>query len=1014
MRLGDWAIRNARPVLFVTALLCLVGAFLYATFPVSILPDVAFPRVVIVADAGDRPAKSVEVSITRPIEEAMATLPGVSRVRSTTDRGSTEISVDFVDGTDILVAESQVNAKVGALRPNFPPETVTEVQRMNPTVFPVVGLTVDSASLTPTELWSLATYTLRPRLARVTGVARVIVQGGRTPEMAVTVRPAALAATGLSLDDVVQAIASTNGVRTVGRLDRRYQQFAVTVEGEATTTEALGAIVVSAKGGAPVRVRQLAEVKSSVADRTTVVSANGHESVLINLVRQPSANTVAMAAAVRAEIAKMRPSLPPDVKIATFYDQSILVADAVGGVGDAVGIGAVLSVVVLLLFLGNVRATLVTAAIIPITLLITFVFMRLAGLTLNLMTLGALAVGIGLVIDDAIVVVEAVFANLGESDTIPEAVRRASATIAAPMISSTLTTVVVFLPLAFLQGVSGAFFSALAVTLSIALMVSLVLALAVSPTLCSIFLRRDSATREGRIFRGVLRGYERTLKFLLRRKWVVVPLIAAVLGGTALLAGRLDTGFMPAMDEGAFVLDYRTPPGTSLAESDRLLSKVDRILLATPDIASFSRRTGTELGFAATQPNRGDYAVMLKEHNRRPIETVIDEVRGKVEELGPGLDPEFIQVLQDLIGDLAGSSSPIEVKLFGEDKAEVEATATALAGRLEGVTGLADVQSGIVEAGPEIRLDLDPGLVGRVGMTTDSVAAQAQAAMLGTVATQILVGDRLIPVRVRLPAEDRNALPTIENLAIQTPVGRTRLKDLGRVELVAGQGQSSREDQRRLVNVTAGLSGIDLGTAVVRVRKALAETPLPAGVTAEIAGQYASQQASFQNLELVLATSVLLVFVVMLFGFRSFRAPLAILILMPLALFGAVVGLYVTGTPLNVSSFMGVVMLAGIVVKNGILLLDRAQHAIESGSEVEAAVIEAGEHRLRPILMTTLTAILGLLPLAFGIGAGAEMQKPLAIAVVGGLAFSTFLTLLLGPVLYAAFFRKKRVRPVSS
>ena len=1011
MRLTDWAIRNARPVSFLTAVLCLVGAVLYSTFPVSILPDVAFPRVVIVAESGDRPTKGVEVAITRPIEEAIATLPGVSRVRSTTERGSAEISVDFVDGTDIVAAEAQVNAKLGALRAAFPAETTTEVQRMNPTVFPVVGLTVNSKSLTSTELWSLATYTIRPRLARVPGVARVIVQGGSTPEMDVTVRPDALAAAGLSLDDVVQAVTNANATRTVGLLNRRYQQFTVTVDGQATTPEAIGAIVVAQRSGIPIRIRQVADVRNAVADRTTVVSANGTDSVLINLVRQPSANTVAMVSAVMREIAAMKKDLPSDVRIGTFYDQSILVNDAVGGVRDAVGIGAILSVVVLMLFLGNVRATLVTASIIPITLLVTFLLMRLAGLTLNLMTLGALAVGIGLVIDDAIVVVEAVFQNLGDVDTVPEAVGRASGMIAGPMVSSTLTTVVVFLPLAFLTGVAGAFFSALAVTLSIALIVSLGLALCVSPTLCATFLRRDSATKEGRFFHAVLRGYERTLKALLRHKWAVLPIAVATVAGTVLLATRLDTGFMPTLDEGAFVLDYNTPPGTSLAESDRLLSGVDKILLATPDIASFSRRTGTELGFAITEPNRGDYAVQLKEHNRRPIDDVIAEVRGKVDALGPGLTTEYIQVLQDLIGDLAGSPSPIEVKLFGEDEAQLNAAAIDLADRLGKVKGLADVNTGVIEAGPEIRLDLDPGLVGRVGMTTETVASQAQAAMLGTVATQILVHDRQIPVRVRLPQDDRSSLAAVENMLIQTPSGRVRLKDLGRVVLVPGGSQSSRQDQRRLLNVTAGLEGIDLGTAVAGVRRALAETKLPAGVTAEIAGQFQSQQASFHNLELVLATSVLLVFAVMLFGFRSFRAPITILLLMPLALFGAVVGLYVTHTALNVSSFMGVVMLAGIVVKNGILLLDRAQHSIENGRDVEGAVVEAGEHRLRPILMTTLTAILGLLPLAFGIGAGAEMQKPLAVAVVGGLAFSTFLTLLVGPVLYAALFREPRRSP---
>jgi CzcA family heavy metal efflux pump len=993
--------------------LCLVGALLYSTFPVSILPDVTFPRIVVIADAGDRPTKSVEISITRPLEEALATVPNVSRVRSKTERGSTEISVDFNDGSDIVAAEAQVNAKVASVRAQLPSDTTAEVQRMNPTVFPVMGLTVNSKSLTQTELWSLATYTLRPRLARVPGVARVVVQGGRTPEIAVSVRPEALASANLSLDDVVQAITAANGVRSVGHIDRRYQQFGVTVDGQVSSPEAIDEIAVTQRNGTPIRVRQLATVTSSVEDKTTVVSANGGESVLINLIRQPTANSVSMVESVQEELRSLRKVLPSDVRIGTFYDQSVLIREAVNSVRDAVGIGAVLSVVVLMLFLGNVRATLVTAAIIPITLLITFVLMRLAGLTLNLMTLGALAVGIGLVIDDAIVVVEAVFQNLDASESIREAVRRASSQIATPMISSTLTTVVVFLPLAFLQGVAGAFFSALAVTLSIALMVSLALALCVSPTLCAAFLRRDSATREGRIFRRFVHGYTRLLLRLLRRKWLVVPIAALTVVLTFFFATHLDTGFMPSMDEGSFVLDYQSPPGTSLAESDRLLRKIDAILLKTPEVTTFSRRTGTELGFALTEPNRGDYAVMLKSGNRRPIEAVIEDLRGQVEKAAPGLDTEFIQVLQDLIGDLAGNSNPIEVKLFGEDQPEVEATAKELAEKLGGVKGLADVQSGIIEAGPEIRLVLDPGLVGRVGMTTESVSSQVNAALLGTVATQVLVGDRQIPVRVRLPENYRSSLEAVQDLGIATPVGRVQLKDLGRIELVSGSTQSSREDQRRLLAVTSGLEGIDLGTAVAKVRQVLAQTKLPPGVSAEIAGQFRSQQDSFRNLAEVLGASVLLVFVVMLFQFRSFRAPSVILVLMPLALFGAAAALWLTHTALNVSSFMGVVMLAGIVVKNGILLLDRAQHSIENGLAVDEAVVEAGEHRLRPILMTTLTAILGLIPLALGLGAGAEMQKPLAVAVVGGLAFSTFLTLVVGPVLYAWLFRVRRVdRPV--
>ena len=1009
MNVSAWAIKNIKPVIFLTFVLCIAGAAIYRTFPVSILPDVTFPRVVVIAEAGDRPVKMIEASMARPIEEAIATIPNVKKIRSKMKRGSTEISVDFSAGTDIVVAEQLVNAKVNEVRPELPSETHTEVERMNPTVFPIMGLTLNAKNLTQTELWNLATYKLKPRLARVEGVSRIEIQGGRAPEIEVDIRPEALASVGLLDTDVVQAISNANEIKSVGRVDRQFQQFQVTVNGEITTTDQIANLIVSLKDGQPIRLRQVADVKNSMEDRTTVVSANGTESVLLNVVRQPTGNSVAVVEAVNRELTKLKRELPSGVTVGNFYDQSVLIREAVNSVRDAVIVGALLSVVVLMVFLRDLRATLVTATIIPATLLVTFVLMRLSGLTLNLMTLGALAVGIGLVIDDAIVVVECVFQNLSPGVTLPDAVRAAAGQIAGPMVSSTLTTVVVFLPLGLLEGVAGAFFSALAITLTIALMVSLGLALAVSPSLCAAFLRnRNGLHKHGRAFDLLLNGYKSILGFLLSAKWLVIPVIAAILYGTWFFGTRLDQGFMPAMDEGAFVLDYWTPPGTSLPESDRLLRKVDEILMSTPEVSTFSRRTGTELGFAITETNRGDYAIMLKSGKRRNIETVISEVRKQIQTEIPGLEVEFVQVLQDLIGDLAGNPEPIEVKLFGEDKAEIEEVAKDLAERMSKVKGLADVKSGAVQSGPEIQFTVDPAEAGRRGMTTDSIAAQANAALIGTVATTVLQGDRQIPVRVRLPFGSRHDLASIERMGIQTPVGRMQLKDLASIDLIAGTTQSAREDQRRLVSVTGRMEGIDLGTAVGRVRKVLAETKLPPGVTSVLAGQFESQQNSFNNLYQVLGAAVLLVFSVMIFQFRSFVAPAVILVLMPLSLFGATCALYTTQTALNVSSFMGVIMLAGIVVKNGILLLDQAHTSIETGSEVYAAVIDAGTHRMRPILMTTLTAILGLMPLALGVGAGAEMQKPLAIAVIGGLAFSTVVTLLVGPVLYAAFRRERK------
>lgn len=1009
MNVAAWAMRHLRPVLFLTILLCVAGAAMYSSFPVSILPDVTFPRVVVVAEAGSRPAKIMEVSITRPIEEAIATVPNVKRIRSKTKPGSTEISVDFLDGTDVIQAEQLVNAKVNQIRPQLPADTATEVERMNPTVFPVIGLTVKSRSLTQTELWSLATYSIKPRLARVDGVARVVVQGGRPPEVLVQMKPEAMATFGVSSSDLVAALQSSNTVQAVGRLDKDFKQYEVVINSEKQAPSELAATVVSQRKGIPVHLSDVADLKPSVEDRTTVVSANGSESVLINLIRQPTANSVAMVAATNQELTSLRKSLPSDVEVGLYYDQSVLIKEAVASVQEAVLIGAALSVLVLLAFLRNWRATLVTASIIPVTLMITLLLMRLAGLTLNLMTLGALAVGIGLVIDDAIVVVEAVFRYLNRERSVAESVSMASGSIAAPMVSSTLTTVVVFLPLAFLQGVAGAFFMALAVTLSMALLVSLALALCVSPSLCGAFLRyREGLHDEGRFFGWISKSYSSLLSFSLKRKWVAVPVVVLTVLGIFAFGSNLKSGFMPEIDEGAFVLDYWSPPGTSLAESDRLLAKVDEILMSTPEISTFSRRTGTELGFAITESNRGDYAVMLKPNRKRHIEDVMGDVRSRIQAEIPGLDVDFIQVLQDLIGDLAGNPDPIEVKFFGENKTEVEKAAADFADSLSSVKGLVDVKSGVVESGPLVEFVPNESEIGRRGLTDAQVASQVEAALYGTVATQLVVGDRQVPVRVRLPVRDRTSLAAIQSLRISSPSGYLQLSDLGEFHLVAGTTQSNREDQRRVVSVTSRLEGIDLGSAVKAVQGKLQKLNLPAGVTTNLAGQFKSQQESFQNLTMVLAASVLLVFTVMLFQFGRYEAPVVILALMPLGMFGAAVGLWLTGTALNVSSFMGVIMLAGIVVKNGILLLDHAQKAWLDGATPEQAVLEAGKTRLRPILMTTLTAILGLMPLALGLGAGAEMQKPLAVSVVGGLLFSTLITLFLGPTIYAALLRRAK------
>lgn len=1010
MNLARLALSNLKAILFVAVVLCLIGGWTILSFPVAILPDITFPRLVVIAEAGELPARRVEIGVSRPLEEAIATVPGVARLRSKIQRGAAELSVDFAWGTDMLVAQQLVSAKVNEVRGQLPLDAQVSVERMNPTVFPIFGISFRSKTMPQEALWSLATYKLKPVLGRVPGVARAVVQGGRIPEILVEADPAKLAAFHLALPDLEQALTKANVVRSVGRLDIRFQQYQALVSGETKTLEELKQIPVATRGGVSIALGSVARVAASTQDRTMIVTADGTESVLINIVRQPNANTVSVVAGVQRELAQLKKTLPPGTELGVFYDQSVLIGEAIASVRDAVLIGAGLAVVVLLLFLGDLRATLVTALIIPVTVLITFLLMRLCGLTLNLMTLGALAIGVGLVIDDAIVVVENVFRHLAAGSAREEAVRLAAAEIAAPMISSTLTAVVVFLPLALVTGVAGAFFTALAVTLTLALLVSLILALTVSPSLCAAFLKTRVGQKEhGRLFEKVLRFYERVLRGALRQRAWLLPLSAVVaLGGTIFFGTRLGTGFMPTMDEGAFILDFWTPPGTSLPESDRLLRKIETILSEKPEVKSYSRRTGSELGFAITESNRGDFAVVLKSGKRREIEAVIEEVRGKITEDVPGVEVEFVEVVQDLIGDLAGAPEPIEIKLFGEDQKVLEEAGKTLSKKLEKIAGAVDIKSGVVESGPELVARIDPLRVGRAGLSTSEVGDQVGSALFGVEATKLLQGDRQVGVRVRYPEALRSDAAGFGATLIKTPLGAyLPLSSVANLTTVPGTSEITREDQRRMLAVTARLEGRDLGSVMRDISALMRTEQLPMGVTYLLAGQFQSQNDSFANLLQVLALAILLVFAVMLFQFKSFTAPVTILLILPLALFGVALGLFTTHTPLNVSSMMGAVMLVGIVVKNGILLLDQAQHAESEGLSPEEAVVQAGERRLRPILMTTLTALLGLVPLALGIGAGAQLQKPLAVAVIGGLTCSTLFTLVLAPILYVSLRRSR-------
>jgi len=1016
MKLVDTLAAQRRFIYLAVALLSVAGIWAATRLPSAIYPELTFPRIAVIAQGSALNAQQVVFAITRPLEEAVSNVPGVQRVRSRSIRGSVEISVDFAPRTDMAQALQLAQARVNQVQGELPAGVSVLVERLTPTVFPILSYNLTGGSTT--DLYDAGVYQIRPVISRIPGVSRVEVQGSDVRELEVIADPVRMTTLGLSYTELADAIRAGVQPAAVGRETQDYQQYLVVTDLEAHTAEDVANVVV--RPGT--RVRDVATVQMGTEDHVALVAGDGKPAALINISRQVGGNTVAIADSVAKEMAALQRTLPGGMKLKPVYDQAVLVNEAVGSVRDAMIVGAVLAVLILLLFLRHGRITAISAASIPLTMAISVLGMWLLGQTFNLMTLGGMAIAIGLVIDDSVVVTENIARHVAFTPDRRAAIREAVDELIWPVTTSTLTTVVVFLPLGLLEGVVGQFFKALSITLSLAVLVSLALALTIIPLLADQLIREgetddaDEVVRPGlrgipaRIGRGLHRltdGYERTLTRLLRhpRRLFLVAVLLVVAGYLA--QKFVGTGFLPEMDEGAFVLDYFTPGGTDLEETDRQLHVAERILMQTPEVEGISRRTGAELGLFATEQNVGDMVVRLKAPSQRGRSSfeVIDEVRGKIETQLPRLNIEFVQILSDVINDLAGSASPVEIKLFGDDLGRMEAYAKTITTPMEKVDGLVDLQSGVSEPAPEMHVQVDPARAARVGLTGDDVNTQLAAELLGVEGGQVRAGDRTVGVRVHAPDDvrfDPLRLPTLPVFSAATG-GDVPLGSVATIVNGTERAELRRENQRPTIAVTGGVEGRSLGAVMADVRRILAAHPAPAGVRVEIGGAYAGQQNAFKSLLAVLALAALSVIAVMVIQFRSFVEPLIITLAAPLSFVGAMALLLVTGTPLNVSSLMGMVLLVGLIVKNGIILLDFTYHRMKhEGEALGEAIHVAARTRLRPILMTTLCTLFGLLPLALGWGAGAELQRPLALAVIGGLALSTPITLFLVPAFVVA------------
>ena len=1002
MRLSSFSERHRRSILFMFGVLTAAGIAVALELPTALFPQVDFPRVVVALEAGDQPAERMATEVTQLVEEAVRSVPGVKNIRSATSRGTADISINFDWSTDMNTAVLQIQSAVNEIAPELPSGVSFEVRRMDPTVFPALCYSLTSDTLPLTELRDIARFRLRPALGTVQGVAKVTVLGGDIAEVRIETDPGRLSAHGLTMNDVSDAIAKSNVLSSTGRIEDHDKLYLVMSDTTLVDRKAIESVVIRADAMGVVQVGDVATVTSGTEPRWIRVTADGHDAVLLQIHQQRTGNTVQIARDVAARIATLKAKLPAGVRIANWYDQSELISLSAGSVRDAVLVGVVLSFLMLIIFLRNLRITLIAAIVVPSVLAVTTLFFSLFHLSFNIMTLGGMAAAVGLIIDDTVVMVEHIIRRLRSGGgTARQQVRTAVSELFRPLAGSSLSTVIIFAPLTLLTGVTGAFFKALSLTMAVSLTVSFFVTWLAVPLLSGQLLSdRDTATTDrGRIFALVARGYQALMTGLFAHPWRVVLIVAPLVAGGFLAYQQVGSGFMPRMDEGGFVLDYVAAPGTSLSETDRLVRQVEDILQTTPEVDTYSRRTGAQLDGMISESSEGDFFVRLKPPPRRDIESVMNDIRTRIERNVPGLEVELNLLMEDLIGDLTAVPQPIEIKLYAERQRLLSDIAPKVASLIKTVPGVVEVKDGIVPAGDALDVHVDRTLAAIEGMTPESVTDALSALLAGKVVTKVRRGPKMEGIRVWTPQHLRNNEQSVLELPIQTSNGRIfPLRRVASVVRVVGQPQIMRDDLRRMVAVTGRIVGRDMGTTIGDVIRILDKPGvLPKSVTYKMGGLYEQQQIAFKGLVQVLIAAVLLVFLLLLFLYEQFRTAIAMLVTTLLALPAVFIGLQITGTELNITAMMGMTMVVGIVTEVGIFFYSEYYEPTETDG-ISNRLMEAGVNRIRPIAMTTLAAVAALSPLALGIGQGSAMQQPLAIAIISGLAVQPFLSLVVLPV----------------
>jgi CzcA family heavy metal efflux pump len=1003
----DIFITFRKPLLLVLSLILMGGVFAYTMLQTSLFPEITFPKIKIIADEGLQPVNKMMITVTKPLENAIKQVPDLQSVRSTTSRGSCEISAYMSWSANIDLSKQQIESAISKIRSDLPPDVNVSVEKMNPSILPVSGYTLESHSKSPIELKQIANFIVKPFLSQVSGISEIRIIGGKTKEYWLVLNKQKMSSLGLTPDLISAALAQTNFVKSEGYLSDYKMLYLTVTDATVNAKDQLENIVINNSRKRAVLVKDIADVQINEGIEYTKINANGHDGVLVAVIKQPNANLITLSTQMTAKVKALQKILPPGVTIRPYYVQADFVNDAVKSVSDSLWIGLLLAIVVAIIFLRSLKASATILMTIPVTLGLTLLVLYVAGYSFNIMTLGAIAAAIGLIIDDAIVVVEQIHRTHEEHPDEPtrRLLKKAIDYLFPAMVGSSISTIVIFIPFLLMTGVSGAYFKVMTNTMIITLVCSFFVTWIGLPVIY-LFLTKEK--KKSMPQKEVAHDVKRQgwVSFFILRPYLSLIIIALIITAIVIVPGRLKTGFLPDMDEGSIVLDYNSPPGTSLEETDRMLRQAEKIIIAQPDVQAYSRRTGTQMGFFITEPNRGDYLIQLKKGHKKTTEEVISDLRQGIKQSQPALTIDFGQVITDMLGDLMTSTQPIEVKVFGDDRIKLNQLSKQIATQVSAVKGVADVFDGIVIAGPSVSIIPNYSKLAQYNLTPNALQVQAQTALEGNVAGTLFEPNQLSPIRLVYPGNRSLSINNMQNLNIFLADGKMiPINHLATIQLSAGDAEINRQDLQSIGVITARLDNSDLGSVIPAIQRNIAKNvSLPTGYHVEYGGAYAEQQQSFKELLYILITSSLLVFGVILFLFKQFRIALLILVIAVLGTGGSLLALYITQTPLNVGSYTGLIMIVGIIGENAIFTFLQFRESAKEKS-VDEAIVYSISTRLRPKLMTALGAIIALMPLALGIGAGAQLHQPLAIAVIGGFVVALPLLLLVLPSMMRIFYK---------